>query len=184
MPPVPTTGAATSPPTVFFQSSLLVGLAFALNGPSRKSANSVSTVAVALFPTRTSPFGWMAIPETATVPVGTLNCLLHHSRVTATGVAAAITTPVAVTRLWWSRQFSVPTGTVAVSGIAIHPNGDVLVGNNATATVETLFALFRDGPFNANASPTRSEDWKKTVGGLVAAPVVGTGGIGTASVYV
>jgi len=57
----------------------------------------------------------------------------------------------------------VPTGTVAVSGIAIHPNGDVLVGNNATAAVETLFALFRDGPFNANASPTRSEDWKKTV---------------------
>jgi len=102
----------------------------------------------------------------------------------AHNVAAAITTPIATTRLWWSRQFSVPTGTVAVSGIAIHPNGDVLVGNNATAAVETLFALFRDGPFNASASPTKSEDWKKTVGGLVAAPIVGTGGSGTANVYV
>ncbi len=116
----------------------------------------------------------------------TLVFLAEDTAHTATGgpahnVAAPIMTPIATTRLWWSRQFSVPTGTVSVSGIAIHPNGDVIAGNNTSAAVETLYALFRDGPFNASATPTRSERWKKVVGGLVAAPVVGPA---SANVYV
>jgi len=57
------------------------------------------------------------------------------------------------------------------------------VANNTAAAVETLFALFADGPLhNSGAGP--GEHWKFAAGPLLGAPVVGGGSANAARVYV
>ena len=68
--------------------------------------------------------------------------------------------PIKVTRLWWTREFTLSVAPGTVSGLAIHPDGDVIVTYNAAGLVETLFALFREGPFR----DAGGEHWKVCAG--------------------
>jgi hypothetical protein len=75
---------------------------------------------------------------------------------------------IEVTRLWWSRQFKA-AAPVIVSGLAIHPDADLIVTNNTTASTETVFSLFHDGPFHAGGG----EHWKAAGGTILGNAAIG-----------
>jgi hypothetical protein len=93
---------------------------------------------------------------------------------------------IQVTRLWWS----LPTGTT-VSGLAIHPDGDVIATGGTAVSSNTLFALYHDGPFNAGAGVgmdwQKGKDWfaaASDLGSIDGAPSIGAGGQSSARIYV
>src|SRR3954466_12756784 len=94
--------------------------------------------------------------------VGTPNAIPETS-------GASVSIPV--TRLWWSRQFK--PSPVAVSGLAIHPNTDLIVTANITGA-PSVWALYRDGPFH----PTLGIRWSVAAGSVMGAPAVGTDAAG------
>jgi hypothetical protein len=93
---------------------------------------------------------------------------------------------IQLTRLWWS----LPTGTT-VSGLAIHPDTDVVATGATAVSSDTLFALYRDGPFNAGAGAgvhwQKGKDWfaiSSDLGSIDGAPSIGPGVQNTARIYV
>jgi hypothetical protein len=101
---------------------------------------------------------------------------------------SATTTPtdLNVTRLWWS--LAAPQTTV--SGLAIHPDGDVIATGATTAAVDTVFAFYKDGPLDT--LPGAGIHWQKGLnwyaaashlGSIEAAPAIGAG-TATAKIYV
>jgi hypothetical protein len=88
---------------------------------------------------------------------------------------------VPVTRLKWSTQLA---ALASVKGLAVHPNGDVIVtGNGATATSNTVMALNPDGsPFWQKGNGWYSAN--SHLGNIDGAPSVGTGSSTTALIYV
>jgi hypothetical protein len=77
---------------------------------------------------------------------------------------------IAVTRLWWSRQFTPD----AVTGIAVHPDGDVIVTSNASVN-DSVVVLFRDGPFHSDAGGV---NWSFRAGTIPGGPAIGTDAAG------
>jgi hypothetical protein len=101
----------------------------------------------------------------------------------------ATTTPIDInaTRLWWS--LAAPQTTV--SGLAIHPSGDVIATGATTAAVDTVFAFYKDGPLNTGAGA--GIHWQKglnwygsasNLGSIEAAPAIGAGSAANARIYV
>jgi hypothetical protein len=93
---------------------------------------------------------------------------------------------IQATRLWWS----LPTGTT-VSGLAIHPDTDVIVTGATAVSSDTLFALYNNGPFNAGAGAGvrwhKGKDWfalSSDLGSIDGAPSIGPGDQSSSRIYV
>ena len=85
-----------------------------------------------------------------------------------------------VTRLWWK---STLLGGGAVSGLAIHPSGDV-VASTAPLSGDTVFALYPNGPLNsATGAPVHwhaGANWYSVgndLGEIDGAPAIGAAGL-------
>lgn len=109
-------------------------------------------------------------------PSGTLTAVIEarDSAVGGDGSAAAHLASDAgalhVTRFLWQLTPS----AASFSGLAIHPNGDVI----ATDDAGVVFALLPDAP-----APDRAPWSDALIGGITGAPVIGSGGGGTARIY-
>jgi hypothetical protein len=101
----------------------------------------------------------------------------------------ATTSPLDInaTRLWWS----LPAPQTTVSGLAIHPDGDVIATGATTAAVDTVFAFYKDGPLDIGTGA--GIHWQKglswyaaasNLGSIEAAPAIGAGTGSTAKIYV
>jgi len=121
--------------------------------------------------------------------------LAEDKAVAGDGTTAAhnITTPstttIAVQRLWWSRQYS----AAAISGVAIHPDGDAVVTTQASPGTDTVFAQYPNGPFHTGGN---GQHWSfgtalygvaavpPDLGSISNAPAIGQGTASTALIYV
>jgi len=93
----------------------------------------------------------------------------------ATGLPNAIQSPqlIKVTRLFWSRDFTPSSPSATVSGLAVHPNLDLIVTSDATSG-DSVYALFPDGPFHA---PT-GQHWSVAAGSVPGAAAIGSDDVG------
>src|SRR6266852_4965575 len=98
---------------------------------------------------------------------------------------AANSLAIGVNRLLWSRQFAAAT----VSGMAVHPNGDLIVTTVVSASQDSIFAQFTDNRILTGAAP---EDWHagkdfygagSDLGSIEGGPAIGDGGT-AAKIYV
>ena len=115
-----------------------------------------------------------AAGETLSAPRGTMQFVIDatdRAQLFDGGTAGnprSTTTPAAVTRLLW--QMTLPN---SVSGLAVHPNGDLIVTQDGgTSTVAAL---------NTDIPQIR---WSQDLGAIDAEPAVGQGDGGTAPIYV
>ena len=121
-----------------------------------------------------------ALPgSTALIPSGLLHVVIEaEDNVSAFGGTAAHhaapprDTPVRATRLLWSKTLTTTAGS-AVSGLAIHPSGDVIATTDGG--LATVYDMAADQPMIR---------WNSGTGGVIGPPAVGSGEAADAGVYI
>ena len=115
-------------------------------------------VSVALNGTSTGAFHTGATTTSPQYPAGSMKAVVafeDHPQIpgggAATPNAGASTTPFHVTRLLWTA--SLP-GITGIGGMAIHPDGDLIVTGNTTTTSDSVLALRQ-----TNATSTAAVRW-------------------------
>jgi hypothetical protein len=100
---------------------------------------------------------------------GNLQLVILAKDATSGGNATETPQIIRATRTYWSLDFATLSPTASVTGIAIHPNVDLIITNNA-ASGNSAFGLFPDGPFHAPSGV----HWGRAVGSVLGAAAVGT----------